>query len=223
MGLPDDLIYDATLAVNELASNVFQHVLGRGNLPNDPQDAMAGGPELWLYRRGQHHQSQIVCKVFDSQREVRSHVPAQPGPADDLLEHGRGLGIVRALTHAWGCHLTRSRIGGGQWAVPGKAVWFAMRIPPYAAEQPIHLTPAQAAQGLQLMLSARGIPKAIRHDAQAQSVLSVTNGLTVWCRNESFSWTMNGTPIHCPFTDVIEATEQLVRLHEEMSVSTSVE
>jgi hypothetical protein len=216
MGLPDDLIDDALIAVSELVTNVHLHVLGGGHPPGDLP--AWGGPELWLYRRGQRDTSQIMCKVFDHQREHPPLAPTQPTPAEDALEHGRGLSIVEELSAAWGWHLTRSRLGDGR-SIPGKATWFAMPIPPYAAEPPIQMTAAQAAYTLQNHLAARGILQAIRCDNRDLSVLSICRDLTVWCRQRTFSWTAGGDRVHYPFTDIVEVAEQLVRLYEEMAIA----
>lgn len=219
MGLPDDQIYDATLAVNELAANVYRHVLTRTHAVPGP--AAAGAPELWLYRRGQNEDIQLVCKVFDPQREPQSRIPTQVTPAHELQEHGRGLTIVQNLAAGWGCHLTRSRLGG-RWSIPGKAVWFAMPLPARSARPtPSRLTPAQAAHTLQSMLTARGIPGITRSDEWGRSTLVIRNTLKVHCQNATFTWTTNGFAAHYPFGDITETAEQLVRLHEENASTVS--
>ncbi|MEV5413266.1 ATP-binding protein [Thermopolyspora sp. NPDC052614] len=250
MGLPDDQIYDATLAVNELAANVYTHVLTRTRpttpgpstttpgpstiapdassaratssittadaSPGIPDPTPAGAPELWLYRRGQNEDAQLVCKVFDPQREPRTRIPTQVTPAHEFQEHGRGLTIVKNLAANWGCHLTRSRLGGS-CSIPGKAVWFAMPLPPWSAHRPPpRLTPAQAAHLLQSMLAARGIPGITRSDEWGQSTLVIRNTLKVRCQNATFTWTTNGFSAHYAFCDITETAEQLVRLHEEL-------
>lgn len=219
LGLPDDQIYDATLAVNELAANVYTHVLARRAA--DPGAPLSGAPELWLYRRSRPKGAQFVCKVFDPRREPHSHVPTQLSPAHYLQEHGRGLTIVKHLAAGWGCHLTRSRIGGRR-SIPGKAVWFAMPLP-HGTPQSAHprLTPAQAAQTLQSMLTARGIPGVTRTDSWGESTLTIRDALRVHCRNATFTWQANGVPAGYPFGDITETAEQLVRLHEELALSRS--
>lgn len=214
MGLPDEQVYDATVAVNELAANVYRHVLSRPRAaPFHPPAAPPGRPELWLYRRGRGEHGQLVCKVFDPRREPVGHVPAQLSPAHDLREHGRGLTIVKSLTTAWGCHLTRSRLGGAH-PIPGKAVWFAMPLAPRPTARRPRLTPAQAARVLRAQLTARGIPTTVR-DAWGRSDLWIQNTLTIRCHDDAFTWTVNGVPTRYAFDDLTETTEQLVRLHEE--------
>ncbi|TQM74898.1 ATP-binding protein [Thermopolyspora flexuosa] len=212
MGLPDEQIYDATVAVNELAANVYRHVLNRPR-PSAVPAPRPASPELWLYRRGQNEHSQFVCKIFDPVREPPVRVPARTNPLHDLPEHGRGLTIVESLTAAWGCHLTRSRFGG-RWSVPGKAVWFAMPLPHPTPHPPPTYTPLQAARALRSRLAARGIPTTLR-PAWDHSTLSIASTLTVRCHDNTFTWTTNGTPTHYAFADLTEAAEQLVRLHEE--------
>jgi hypothetical protein len=212
MRLPRDLIDDAILAVGELAANVYQHVFG---VTPQPSPGIGGGPELWLYRRGVGIHTQFVCKVFDSKRRWMQRRYAQSGsPNDDLLEYGRGLQLVEAVTAEWGSHRTRSRIG---CSVPGKAVWFAMAIPPtHAIGSPHGWSCVQAAYDLQVSLLRRGIPNVIRCDNGAQSVLSVTHGLTVWCRDQSFIWTIGSKRASYSFSDLTEVAEHLVRVHEEI-------
>ena len=225
MGLPDDQIYDATLAVNELAANAYKHVFSRPrplaaapSLSSGSPGTYAAAPELWLYRRGRHDDSQLVCKVFDPRREPIGRIPAQLTPANDLQEHGRGLTIVKSLTAAWGCHLTRSRFGGHRPA-PGKATWFAMPLPPRTPREPARVTPPQAARMLQTLLAARGIPTTVS-DAWGRATLSMHDTLTVQCHDDTFTWTVNGVPTGYAFYDLTETAEQLVRLHEEVAVGT---
>jgi Anti-sigma regulatory factor (Ser/Thr protein kinase) len=217
MGLPDDQIYDATLAVNELAANAYKHVFSRPRplaAAHSAPTRSPGTPELWVYRRGRNDRSQLVCKVFDPRREPIGHVPAQLTPANDLQEHGRGLTIVKSLTAAWGCHLTRSRFGG-PWSAPGKATWFAIPLPPRAPRPPARVTPPQAARMLRTMLAARGIPTTVS-DNWGRATLSMHDTLTVHCHDDAFTWTINGAPTRYAFYDITETVEQLVRLYEEL-------
>jgi anti-sigma regulatory factor (Ser/Thr protein kinase) len=205
-GLPDDLVGDATLAVSELAANLVQHVMS--GLVSAPGRPVPGGPELWLYRRWGDDRGQIVCKTFDPQRAWRRNPP--PAPLD---ERGRGLTIVDAIAQDWGCHLTRSVLGGPEGAVPGKAVWFAMDVP---ADRPSceRLTPVLAAGELESLLVARGV-KAVHHRHGKHAVLSMRKGPAVWCEDQEFSWLLDREPTRLPFTDLFDAAERLVRIHEE--------
>ncbi|HEY9525150.1 MAG TPA: ATP-binding protein [Thermopolyspora sp.] len=213
MRLPDDLVDDAVLAVGELAANVYRHVLGA---PGDrPRRDIA--TELWLYRRLGGPHGQIVCKVFDAQRQWSHHRgPRSDDTGDDLQESGRGLLLVEAISSEWGRHPTRSRVG---WSIPGKAVWFALPLPPALAiaHPAADLSPANAAHRLRSALHDRGITNVIHRDTGDQSVLSVRHGLTVWCRGEHFTWTIDGDRTSRPFDDLTDVAEQLVRLHEEMA------
>jgi len=211
MGLPEELVHDATVAVNELAANVYRHVLTRPR--SSPAATRPGPPELWLYRRGRHEHSQLVCKVFDPLREPVARPATRSGPLTDLPEHGRGLSIVESLTAAWGWHLTRSRFGG-RWSAPGKAVWFAIPLPHHTSHPPPACTPLQAARALRAKLAARGIPATL-HPGWNHSTLSIAAALTVHCHDDTFTWTTNGTPARYAFSDLTEAAEQLVRIHEE--------
>jgi hypothetical protein len=175
-----------------------------------------------------------VCGVFDARRDAwpqpRHHPPEAPadssmpdGPLLDALladepEKGRGLAIVQAVSHATGCHLTRSRRNIP--AVPGKVVWFSARIPadsPAAHPPSPGLTEAQAAQALTGLLAARGVPAATRHDGEsAQPVVATTTGLTVRCGNGTFRWSAARTGQRA-FADIADATENIIRLHEDLA------
>jgi hypothetical protein len=216
-GLPDGYVADAALCVSELATNAIMHP------PAERFSAeRAGGrltpPELWLYRRGDAGNAQLVFVVFDSLRRWRDREPAA---GDDLLaEDGRGLGIVQAMAggHS-GWHPSRSRLG---WSVAGKACWFALPIPPAstaAFPRQRFATVAQGAAMLARLLVDRGLRPPIHRDAERQSVLSVRHGLTVWCRAGAFQWTTGGTTHQRPLSDVIDVAERIVQLHEEMAAA----
>ncbi|MEV5414101.1 ATP-binding protein [Thermopolyspora sp. NPDC052614] len=219
MGLADEVVSDATLAVSELVSNAYLHVIGGRHGARGP-----GGRtdlELWLYRRGRAESSQVVCKVFDT---CRDHAPPPSrGPlTENAGEHGRGLGIVDAVVAEWGCHLTRSRLGEGR-AVPGKVVWFAVPAPPEPRVSPgvpavDRLTAAQAAYAIQDQLAARGILRAIRWHDHHLALVPLHPRVTVYCGDGAFTWSHDGVPARLPYTDLIDAGERLVRLHEELAV-----
>jgi len=227
--LPQGLMDDAELAVSELAANAWQHALDGRPLPEAAR-ASAALPELWLYRRGGPSGAELVCGVFDTRRD------AWPQPRDNSLKllpdgdplldavladdpgSGRGLSIVRAISHATGCHQTRSRLSDP--AVPGKVAWFTMEIPatsPAAQPPPADFTPAQAAHALSALLAARGIPGISHHHrTQAQSVVSTAAGLTVRCRDGIFQWPADGTGQRAYF-DLADALEEIIRVHENLA------
>ncbi len=223
--LPAELLDDTVLAVSELAANAWRHALG-GEPP--PGRARAGWtpPELWIYPRGAGASAEMVCGVFDSSADTWP--PAYPGLPDllsagapsalppDVIDadeagSGRGLAIVRALSHAAGCRRTRSRLAAD--SVAGKVAWFSMRIPAAAAESPATvITPVQAARTLARLLTARGIAAVSRHRGPARSTVSTAAGITVCCQDGAFE---------CPagrrgFPDLADVLEDIVWRHEEM-------
>jgi histidine kinase-like protein len=233
--LPGSLTADAELAVSELAANAWEHAL-----PTRPAPGSAGAPaalpELWLYRRGEPPHAEIVCGVFDTRRDAWPQPrqnPPEPSPEGATLDgvildavlagepgKGRGLVIVRAVSHATGCHRTRSRLNVP--AIPGKVVWFTTRIPagsPAARPSAPDLTADQAAHVLTGLLAARGVPAATRHDS-VSTVVSTTTGLTVRCGNGTFQWSAGGAGQRA-FTDIADATENIVRLHEDRDCAPS--
>ncbi len=215
--------------------------LGGELMPSaSPPPHSAAIPELWLYLRGLGVRRELVCKVFDSSRGWRhgsapsaSRVPAQ-------AVAGRGLQIVHELSRGrWGHHPTRARIGG--WGLGGKAVWFAVPAPlaharlvdvtglraythsadVTAARAKGRLSARQAAGELEKMLNERGFAgRLVRADQPAAdtSVLSVSRGLTVWCRSGVVSLTASESSECWNYADLVEAAEQLVRRHEELDL-----
>ncbi len=221
VGLSAELIYDGAIMASELAANSMHAQTGiqfdvRGR-------AMAGAPEIWLYLRTVAGTQELVCKVFDALPRWKDDAPPDPAvpvPVDAVS--GRGLHVVHSLSQGrWGHHLTRARLGG--WKVSGKAVWFALPVPASSAldrfrrPQPGSV---QAAAILERMLSERGIGHIVRADAPASgmSVLSIRRGLTVWCRSRVVSWTgRSGHREWRAFSDLVDATEQIVCAHEDLA------
>jgi hypothetical protein len=221
LGLPGDLVHDGVTMASELAANTL-HAQGNVEFSGGSQRPVSGFPELWLYLRGAGPRCEVVCKVFDS----------QPGWATGSLPdvkvrteegvNGRGLQVVDGLSAGeWGAHLTRGRLGS--WKVAGKAVWFAVRVPPSSRVARFgrpELSPWQAVDELEAMLNTRGLgARLVRADQPdtAMSVLSVTRDLTVWCRSGAASWRAMDRSYHeVPLSDLVDAAEQIVLAHEEL-------
>jgi hypothetical protein len=202
LALPSSLIDDGTVAVSELATNAHQHAVG------DVSCEPVTPPELWIYPRS-HPEPQLVVTIFDTRRD---RVP-RLRPADPLDEHGRGLGIVSAMSADVGSHPSRSRVGA--WLVSGKAVWFALALPgPWPTAQP-SVTPAHAARHLQTLLAARGLDGLIRADRPGVSLVSVRTGLTVWAEAHGFCLRdVDGTRTRRPLTDLEDVAELVVHHYE---------
>ena len=204
-------------------------------------DCVPGYPELWLYLRGLGVRRQLVCKVFDAYRGWRRGSPPSLASASVQAVAGRGLQIVHELSSGlWGHHPTRARLGG--WGLRGKAVWFAVPAPlahtrlvdvtglrAYTLSADVtadranqRLSARQAAGKLGAMLAERGFEgRLVRADEPASdmSVLSVCRGLTVWCRSGVVSLTTpEGAAERWNYADLVEATEQTVRLYEELDL-----
>ncbi|MEV5486729.1 ATP-binding protein [Streptomyces bobili] len=93
---------DALTVVTELAANAVLHAL-----PDPPQDA--GDVRLRLSLRRSH----LVCAVTDPSDDL----PVYPHAGEDpLLEHGRGLHMIEALSEHWGW-TRRSPVGKTVWAM----------------------------------------------------------------------------------------------------------
>jgi Histidine kinase-like ATPase domain len=224
IGLPDEAIYDGVTMASELAANSM-HARAAVQFDGVLGCPVAGAPELWLYLRRAAGQQELVCKVFDALPGWKNG--QSPGllradsPAEDE-ESGRGLFVVHALSEGrWGHHLTRARLGG--WKVPGKAVWFAQPVPAGTALDRFRVAlpgSLQAAASLERMLADRGLGHIVRADAPASgmSVLSIRRGLTVWVRSRVVSWTSRtGGREWREFSDLVDAAEQIVCAHEELT------
>ncbi|MFI2433352.1 ATP-binding protein [Streptomyces sp. NPDC018693] len=92
---------DAVTVVTELAANAVLHAL---------PDVPAGGADVRL--RLSVRSSHLVCAVTDQSDTP----PVYPSPDDSLLEHGRGLHIVEALSEHWGW-TRRAPLGKTVWAM----------------------------------------------------------------------------------------------------------
>jgi hypothetical protein len=141
--------------------------------------------------------------------------------------NGRGLQVVEGLSAGeWGAHLTRGRLGS--WKVSGKAVWFALRIPPgcdAARFGRTEFSPWQAVNELEAMLAGRGLGgRLVRVDEpdSAMSVMSVSRDLTVWCHSGTTSFrAADGSYQRLPLADLVDAAEQIVWAHEELRAAAS--
>ncbi|MCP2335653.1 ATP-binding protein [Actinomadura rupiterrae] len=208
LGLADELVYDASTMVSELAANVFVHALG--GLPG----SVGTLPELWLHRR--REKTQLVAQVFD----VAPWKGVIPGgacrPAFDS-EGGRGLEVVDALAaeHGgeWGVHRSRARLTGTP--ASGKVAFFAL---PVGAAWPIPpVDVGSALRTLEFLLLARGLGPMHRCEGWNMGVLSVRAEITVWARPHGFHLTMPGVgTTRYALAEIAELAEVVVRCNEEL-------
>jgi hypothetical protein len=219
--IPGGLLHDGVTMASELAANTL-HAQRKAALSAAWQRAASGVPEIWVYLRGDGRQCELVCKVFDSERDWDGGLATgmDKAPADSVS--GRGLQVVDGLSAGhWGCHLTLSRLGS--WKGPGKAVWFALRIPPAAL--PDHLgrprfSPDWLVDELEDMLVRRGLTGIVRADADGISVLSISRHLTVWRHGATISWRAStGQYQRLDVADTVEVAEQIVCANEEAAAA----
>jgi len=220
LDLPGDLVHDGITMASELAANTL-HALGNVEYSGNRQRAVSGVPEFWLYLRGRGARTEVVCKIFDSEPGWSVDALEQPGKAPLEQVGGRGLQVVAALSAGqWGGHPTRGRLGA--WKVAGKAVWFALRVPP-SAESARHgrheLSAEQVVDELEIMLTDRGLgARLMRADEPGGqiSVLSVSRHLTVWRHGKMLSWRAHeGAYQQMHVYDLVDVAEQIVCAHEE--------
>jgi hypothetical protein len=226
IGLPGDLVHDGITMASELAANTL-HAHGNVEFSGSSQRPVSGFPELWLYLRGTGPRCELVCKVFDSQPGWKTGSLPDVKIRSKRGENGRGLQVVDGLSAGeWGAHLSRGRLGS--WKVSGKAVWFALRIPPgcdAARFGRTELGPWQAVNELEAMLAGRGLGgRLVRADepGASMSVLSVSRDLTVWCHSGTASFrAADGSYQRLPLADLVDAAEQIVWAHEELRAAAS--
>ena len=222
LNLPADLVHDGVTMASELAANTL-HAQGNVEFSGSRQRPVSGMPEFWLYLRGRGAGCDLVCKVFDSGPCWNNDHPARPDKAAPDSVSGRGLQVVAELSGGrWGKHLTRGRLGS--WKVPGKAVWFALRVPAGAVRSGrSELVCDDAVDELEAMLADRGLcGRMIRIDEPdgQLSVLSISRYLTVWRNGDTVSWrTPTGTYRRIPLNDLVEVAEQIICAHEELARS----
>ena len=221
IGLPGDLVHDGVTMASELAANTL-HAQGNVEFSGASQRPVSGFPELWLYVRGTGSRCELVCKVFDSQPGWKTGSLPDVKVRSKEGVNGRGLQVVDGLSAGeWGAHLTRGRLGS--WKVSGKAVWFALRVPPacdVARFARPEFSPWQAVSELETMLGDRGLGgRLVRADepSVAMSVLSVSRDLTVWCHSGTASWrAADGSSQRLALTDLVDVLEHIVWAHEEV-------
>ncbi|MEU6041728.1 ATP-binding protein [Actinomadura sp. NPDC047616] len=200
LGLERDLIEDGKLAVSETATNALRHA--------HPQPVTAEtadtAPELWIWARTVPA-PQLVVSLFDCAR----HALPRPTGTDLLDEHGKGLGLVAAVTADWGTGPSRSRLSAHH--TPGKTVWFALPLPFRWPGRHLRVHPGTAAQTLMLNLGKRGYTGRRSSDEEGVSVVELP-GLNVWVLPEHFCWRPEpGRCVRRPLIDLQETAELLVR------------
>lgn len=227
-GLPGDLVHDGVTMASELAANTLNahgniEYAGHGHRP------VSGIPEFWLYTRNAAGSGlpgrELVCKIFDSEPGWDAGEPVPIGAAVSAgpdSVRGRGLQMVAGLSAGmWGHHLSRGRLG--VWKVPGKAVWFALRIPAtseLARSERLAPRGSEAIEELAATLTDRGLGTGlvpVTEPGGDLAVLSISHGLTVWCQGQAIWFREPGGDYdRLPVTDLVEATERIVAAHEEL-------
>lgn len=223
--LPADLIHDGVTMASELAANTL-NAHGNVEYARGGQRPVSGIPEIWVYLRSHRFGMELVCKVFDSDPAWEEFEPAAEGAMGKARwdsVRGRGLQLVAGLSaNHWGHHPTRGRLGA--WKVPGKAVWFALRVPPASQlcrlARPAHRGSA-AIEALASSLADRGIGDGLIGVAAQRgdiAVLSVSHRLTVWSHGDTLAWTApDGGHERLSSVDLVEAAERIVCAYETLT------
>lgn len=220
--IPSGLLHDGVTMASELAANTLHAQRQAAELDAARRRSGSGVPEIWLYLRGSGRSCEIVCKVFDSARNWDGAVQTGLAKAPVDSVSGRGLQVVDGLSAGmWGCHPTLSRLGTTKAA--GKAVWFALRVPPAALPDDLGRPrngPDWLVDELEAMLADRGMTGIVRADAGAISVLSISRHLTVWRKGPTISWrASSGSYQELDLTDIVDVVEQIVWAHEESALA----
>jgi len=217
LGLEPEAIDDGVTMVSELAANTL-HV-------QHQRRSASTNPELWMYLRDSGPRTELVCKVFDTLPGwARGNAPGRTvarAPADAMS--GRGLEVVHELSAGrWGHHPSRARLAGA--AVSGKAVWFELpapaadRGPGGTAGRGDPATAGEAMTELEKDLGTRGFAgKLVRADDPGadMAVLSIANGLTLWCRAGTAWLRAPGAAVRqWSYCDLVETAEQAVQEYE---------
>jgi len=219
-----DLIHDGVTMASELAANTM-NAHGNVEFAGQSHRPVSGMPEFWLYLRSSGSGRELVCKIFDSEPGWDAGEPLPVGaavPAGPDSIRGRGLQMVAGLSAGrWGHHLSRGRLGA--WKVQGKAVWFALRIPPVselATSERVSPRGSHAIAELAEALADRGLGAGlvpVTDPGGDLAVLSVSRQLTVWCRGDVVWWQEPaGGYDRLMVTDLVEAAERIVCAHEEL-------
>src|SRR5215471_8363128 len=222
LSLPSGLLHDGVTMASELAANTLHAQRNAASGAARPRTT-PGIPELWLYLRGTGRTRELVCKVFDTERDWNAGTAPGMARAPEDSVSGRGLQVVAGLSAGqWGCHLTRSRLGN--WRVPGKAVWFSLRIPPAALPSQFgrpRYSPDWLTDELAAMVADRGLAGCImRADMDNISVLSLSRHLTVWRHGDQVCWRAPSGPYQqFDLADLVEVVEQIVCVHEEAALA----
>lgn len=228
--LPADLVHDGVTMASELAANTLN---AHGKVEfGDGHRPVSGMPEFWLYLRTAGSGREIVCKIFDSEPGWDAGEPVPVGaavPAGPDSVRGRGLQMVAGLSAGrWGHHQSRGRLGS--WKVSGKAVWFALHVPPasdlaYSAR--IAPQSWRAIGEIAAALADRGLGAGLVQVAEpggSLAVLSISHSLTVWCRGDAVWWREpDGSYDRLCTADLVEVTERLVCAHEELATASQPE
>jgi hypothetical protein len=223
-GLPPDLIHDGVTMASELAANTL-NAHGNVEFGGRSHRPVSGMPEFWLYLRSDGSGREIVCKIFDSEPGWDAGEPLPVGaavPAGPDSVRGRGLQLVAGLSAGrWGHHAARGRLGA--WKVPGKAVWFALRVPPgadLATSERLAPRGSRAIVELVAALADRGLGTGlvpVTETGGDLAVLSVSQDLTVWCRGDIIWWQApDGSYDRLSVSDLTEVAERLVCAYEEL-------
>jgi hypothetical protein len=240
LSLDPALIEDGVTIVSELSANTL-HVRGQTS---------RGGPELWLYLRGAGASRELVCKVFDAYPGWLDRAPGgcSQVPSDALS--GRGLAVVHELSGGhWGYHLTRARLGGwhvrgkavwfampvtapgtyagtaGDTGIPGTGLAGTGLAGTGTAggARATGKTAGEAMAELEAGLASRGFGAAlVRADDRAadMAVLSVCNGITVWCAAGAAWLRAPGTSgRRWGYGDLVELAEQTVEAYETAAIT----
>jgi hypothetical protein len=214
--MPSALLHDGVTMASELAANTLH--AQRQAVIEAARPLGSVVPEIWMYLRGTGRGCEIVCKVFDAMRdwEGAAQTGLDKAPVDSVS--GRGLQVVDGLSAGlWGCHPTLSRLGAAK--SPGKAFWFALRVPPAALPPDLgrpRYGPDWLVDELEAMLAARGMAGIVRADAGSISVLSISRYLTVWRRGPTVTWrAASGQYLQLDLADLVDVAEQIVWAHEE--------
>ena len=225
ISLPAELVHDGVTMASELAANTL-HAQGNVEFSGGHRRPVTGMPEFWLYLRGRGAGCELVCKVFDSDPAWTSLDRELPDPASPDAVDGRGLYVVAELSGGrWGKHPSRGRLGS--WKVPGKAVWFAQRMPPSAGSVRVSRPEpgsVAAVDELEALLAERGLGgRLMRIDEPGGliSVLSISRHLTVWRHGGTVSWKdPAGQYRKLQLCDLVEVAEQIICAHERLAHAT---